>query len=221
MRLPRLRRRQAELPDRSPGEVVAYVRATPEDETSFLALHRAAHGRFVRHVARFVGREEARDIVADAMAILWTRWPSLPAAQRVDHYAYGIVKKCLYLQLRTTRPEVELEEHEHDIEVASVRAEEEAVVEAHAAERDARVAEVFERVVAAMPRRRREVMLLIHEHGLSYRDAAEELGMAKGSVSQHMGHALRVLRDALVRVGIRAGHDVLKLLPGPDGGRAP
>ena len=66
MRLPRLRRRQAELPDRSPGEVVAYVRATPEDETSFLALHRASHGRFVRHVARFVGREEAMRIARAA-----------------------------------------------------------------------------------------------------------------------------------------------------------
>src|SRR5207248_3117387 len=53
------------------------------------------------------------------------------------------------------------------------------------------------RAVAALPERRREVFVLAHLHGLSYREVAEALGITTRTVANHMSLALHQLRFAL------------------------
>jgi RNA polymerase sigma-70 factor (ECF subfamily) len=51
--------------------------------------------------------------------------------------------------------------------------------------------------LANLPQRRREVFVLVRQHGLSYRDAAHALGVAPQTVANHLSMALEDLREAL------------------------
>lgn len=51
--------------------------------------------------------------------------------------------------------------------------------------------------LASLPERRREVFLLVRRQGLSYREAAEVLGLSAQTVANHMSLALNDLRERL------------------------
>jgi RNA polymerase sigma-70 factor (ECF subfamily) len=51
--------------------------------------------------------------------------------------------------------------------------------------------------VANLPHRRREVFVLVRYHGLSYREAADALGVASQTVANHLSMALADLREVL------------------------
>ena len=216
MRLPRLRRTNAEVAVRARDDARVFVVASPEEQGHFIALHQKIHGRFVDYAERFLGRDDAYDAVADVMAILWERWAALPPAQRNDRYAFGILRHGIHTRLRSPDRFVALDDAELEVEVQSVRAHADAIREREVAERDARVAEVREHALARMPVRRREVLLLILDHDLSYREAGEALGLHKGTIAQHMRLALHTLRNACLRAGLK-GADAARRLPSPQG----
>lgn len=51
--------------------------------------------------------------------------------------------------------------------------------------------------LADLPQRRREVFVLVRHHGLSYREAADALGLAPQTVANHFSLALADLRESL------------------------
>ncbi|MCE9603216.1 MAG: sigma-70 family RNA polymerase sigma factor [Gemmatimonadetes bacterium] len=169
-----------------------------EEQQDFIALHEEIHARFVDYAGKFLGRDDAEDAVAEVMANLWERWATLPPAQRNDRYAFGILRRGIRSRLRSPDRFVGLDEAECELEVQSVRAHDEAIRERENAERHAVVAEVRERELDLMPVRRREVLQLVLEQDLSYREAGEALGLSKGTIAQHMRLALQTLRTALL-----------------------
>ena len=54
-----------------------------------------------------------------------------------------------------------------------------------------------QRAIAALPERRRDVFILAHLHGLSYREVGETLGITPRTVANHMTLALTQLRTSL------------------------
>ena len=216
MRLQRLTRKNAEVAERARDEARLFVVASHAEQQHFIELHQAIRGRFVDYAERFLGRDDALDAVADVMAFLWERWATLTPAQRNDRYAFGILRHGIHTSLRSPDRFVGLDDAELELEVRSVRAHDEAIREREDAARDALVAEIRERALAVMPVRRREVLLLILEHDLSYREAAEALGLNKGTIAQHMRLALHTLRNAFIRAGLK-GADATLRLPSPQG----
>jgi len=57
---------------------------------------------------------------------------------------------------------------------------------------------VIARAVESLPQRRREVFILVHHHGLSYREAAEVLDLSPQTVANHLTMALADLRRLLM-----------------------
>jgi RNA polymerase sigma-70 factor, ECF subfamily len=51
--------------------------------------------------------------------------------------------------------------------------------------------------IAALPARRREIFVLSREHGLKYREIADQLGISIKTVETQMGQALKELRENL------------------------
>ena len=58
---------------------------------------------------------------------------------------------------------------------------------------------IIERAINALPKRRREVFLLVRYHGLSHRETAKVLDLAPQTVANHLGLALADLRISLAR----------------------
>ena len=57
--------------------------------------------------------------------------------------------------------------------------------------------QAIEMAVDDLPVRRREVFLLVRHHGLSYREAAEVLGLSTQTVANHLSLAMVDLRESL------------------------
>lgn len=197
MRLQGLRRKQSELAVRYRDASRVFAPCSHEERQHFIALHEEIRARFIGYAEKFLARDDAHDAVADVMAHLWERWATLTPGQRNDRYAFGILRHGIRSSLRSPDRFVGLDEAEFELELLSMRAHDEAIREREDAERDAVVAAVREREIEEMPVRRREVLLLVLEHDLSYREAGEALGLSKGTIAQHMRLAFQTLRIAV------------------------
>jgi RNA polymerase sigma factor (sigma-70 family) len=58
---------------------------------------------------------------------------------------------------------------------------------------------IISRAIDALPKRRREVFVLVRYYGLTHREAAKVLDLAPQTVANHLGMALADLRLSLVR----------------------
>lgn len=59
------------------------------------------------------------------------------------------------------------------------------------------VREQVRQAVRALPPRRREIFLLVRQHGLTYSEVAETMGISRQTVANQMSAALHALRNAL------------------------
>ena len=185
--------------------------ATVDLEQLFVEAYQRLHGPVLNHAERFLSTDDACDAVGDAMAALWYRWPRLtPEQQQSEGYVFGVVHHCVFAKLRETSPLVSLEDAERELDRQAMAALPDLTG------RDT-AADVLDAALAAMPPRRREVLLLVYEHSFTYQEAAEALGLAVGSIKKHMYLAVEDLRAAFTRAGFRIASPQPARLPSPKG----
>jgi RNA polymerase sigma-70 factor (ECF subfamily) len=180
-------------------------------EQLFCEAYYRLHGRLLDHAERFLDREAARDAAAEAMAQVWYRWPMLTAEQRGDPYFFRAVHNNVIDALKADSGLVSLEDAEPELEQLAASAEPDQTG------RDT-AADVLDATLAAMPRRRREVFLLVREECLTYKEAAEALGLSESTINTHMHLAAGDLRAAFTRAGFRIANAQPARLPSPKGG---
>ena len=174
-----------------PGQPVSY-----ELRELFNEAYARLHGRMLDHAEHFLDGERARDAEADAVADVWYRWPLLTPAQRTDEYFFRAVHNSVLDVLRGSGSHVALEDAEEELDRQAARAMETIT------HRDT-AADVLDLALAVMPSRRREVLLLVKEHGYSYLEVAELLGLSRGTINTHMRLATENLRTAFTRAGFK------------------
>lgn len=136
-------------------------------------------------------RSAAEDIVQDVFCDLWER--------RSDWNPQGTVKAYLYRAVRNTvldsldRREVREEWREEEKQEDRPRLEAGPFNSIHQDE----LRRAMEEAVEDLPRQQKLVYRLAHRHGLSYREIASALGIARKTVENHMGRALQSLRSQL------------------------
>lgn len=174
---------------------------------------RRLHGPLVSHAERFVGRDDALDVVSEVFLERWRRWAELPAAARTDQVFFAAVRRTAVKLRRAMRPVVPLDEVEEELEVRAL-----AVAEVGPPWRGTTADDVIDAALAAMPERRREVFLLAKEHGFSYSEIAEALGLTLATVNAHIVRAGMAIRAALVKARIALPTIQTPRLPSPKGG---
>lgn len=179
-------------------------------EQIFLEAYRRLHGRVLTHAERFLNKEDALDAVGDAVLSLWTRWTSLTPEQRSDKYVFGVVHYCVYAKLRTIDPLISFEDAEDELDQLAASA-------VPGPTRGDTPDEVLDATLKAMPRCRREVLLLLREEGLAYQEAAEALGVSIGTINSHYRLAMEDIRAAFTRAGFRIADVRPKRLPSSTG----
>lgn len=185
--------------------------ATTDLEQHFLEVYQRLHQRLLNYAECSLSKDDARDACQEAIASLWNRWGSLSLEQRNDKYVFGILRHCVHAKQRENHHLVPLDDAEVEIDRHVIR-------DDFNQSRLDEVIEVLDAALAAMPARRREVLLLVHEESFAYRQAADILGLRFGTIKTHMYLAMEDLRAAFTKAGFRIADAQLKQLHAPKGG---
>jgi RNA polymerase sigma factor (sigma-70 family) len=174
-------------------------------------LFRRLHPRLISHAERLLDRESARDAVSQTFLELWRRWPQLTPEQRTDRFIFGAVHKTAIDVLAAADRFVTLEDAQEELD-------RKVVSEASPAWGGDSLADVIDAAVAAMPAARREVFILCKEQGLTYKDAAEQLGLSVATINSQMLKAYADIRARFARdrISLPTGHP--PRLPSTTGG---
>ncbi|HET6806943.1 MAG TPA: RNA polymerase sigma factor [Frateuria sp.] len=147
---------------------------------------------------------EADELVQDACARALQREGQLRDQARLDAWLYGIMRNLWIDEIRARSRR----RHE-PLDVATEVAGDDGPAVA-----EGRITlELVRRRLQEMPAEHRTILVLVCVDGLSYREAAEVLGIAIGTV---MSRLSRARRDLAERLGTRSGGSV-SLFPGPTG----
>lgn len=135
-------------------------------------------------------QDAAEDLVQEAFVRVWERRRELRPYASPRAYLYRVLRNLITDDFRRRRLRDRfsfLRSLSDPVEVPSPLATLEASEFATAANR----------AVNALPERRRDVFVLAHLQGLSYREVAEAMGITPRTVANHMSLALTQLRNAL------------------------
>lgn len=133
---------------------------------------------------RLVGRDDAQDVVQDALVRAWRRWSTFDPDKGTTRTwllaivmdrarAHRIRRIRIRYRLFAEVPEFPVPNRDHAQRVA------------------------IERTVADLPRRQREVVVLYYLADLSVEETAGVLGIRVGTVKAHLGAARTSLRDRM------------------------
>src|SRR6266566_3002161 len=136
--------------------------------------------------------ELAKDIAQEAFVRLWERRHEIDPSRSVVGYLYQVVRRRAIDELRREDVRERWAERERcqAAETAAARAPVRPLPD-----HDALAA--LDRAIAGLPGRRREAFTLVHVQQLSYREAAEVMGITPQTVANQVAAALAQLRCQL------------------------
>src|SRR6266566_1332895 len=186
-----VRRPPPDAPSAGDAELAEGIRRGDERALDRLLAHRWAP--LVACVARRVGDAElAKDIAQEAFVRLWERRHEIDPSRSVVGYLYQVVRRRAIDELRREDVRERWAERERcqAAETAAARAPVRQLPD-----HDALAA--LDRAIAGLPGRRREAFTLVHVQQLSYREAAEVMGITPQTVANQVAAALAQLRCQL------------------------
>jgi RNA polymerase sigma-70 factor (ECF subfamily) len=173
------------------GEVNYALTSERGAEESWADLYRRILPSLYDSAARLIGPDDAPDVVHEAMLQIWKRRDELPPEARSASYVARAVQNHVVNRLRQTGDEVELTQ-----ELAETLAVE---LPDEAGNFLTGMAERLDAIVAAMPARCRQAYVLVHEQGLSGKQAAEAMGVSMPTLRTHVQRMNIILRESLKR----------------------
>jgi RNA polymerase sigma-70 factor (family 1) len=161
------------------------------DSTAFEALFRSYHAALCAFAYRYLGaRDLAEEMVQEVFLFVWERRETWQVRTSVKSYLFTAVRNAALSYLRHERVVRRRETEALELLEMPLAS---ADLEVAAAETTAAV----QRAVGRLPERCRLVFTLHREHGLTYAEVADVLGISPRTVEVQMGRALKSLRKAL------------------------
>jgi RNA polymerase sigma-70 factor, ECF subfamily len=168
------------------------------NRATFEELFRKYYDQLVAFGSRLVGSTEtAEEIVQEVFLAIWRHRERGDAPpENIPAYLFGAVRKSATSHLR------HLHVHQRWQDRVALGEDLPSVGVAPAADAETRFNEVIAAVrlaVDELPPRCRQAFLLRRQHGLSYAEIAQVMGIAPKTVEVQIGAALRTLRARLAR----------------------
>lgn len=184
------------LPDRLPRDADLCARIRRGDERAFRELFETYYVPLCRFATTLVGsRDASEDLVQGLFAKLWEQRETWVVRGNVRSYLYQAVHRRAVDEWRATRVrQLHVDRELHAAPVPERSAPEswpDRVTES------TELQAAFERAVAALPPRARQAFDLHCQHGFTYREVGEVMGISARTVEAHVVRALLVLRKAL------------------------
>lgn len=180
----------------SEDDRTAFARISRSDSSAFVALFRRYYDALCAYAEGFVASaDDAEEVVSEVFVRIWQGRKRLGVLVSVKGYLYAATRNVALNHLRRRDAE------DRAIGRASLEGELPGMSAPSAGAPADVLARDLERAiddaVANLPARRREIFLLHRQHGLTYAEIATALDLSPKTVENHMGLALRDLRDRL------------------------
>ena len=162
------------------------------DHAALKALLHAYHNYLVVVGLRYLSdRQRVEDVIHDVFADLWNSKRETQITSGVKSFLRGaVVNKCLAIIRKENR--ITLVE-EHDYSLADSMASADQILD-----RD-NLKKIVDEIVERLPEKCRQVFVLSRVDGLSQKEIADQLGISKKTIENHMTKALKTLRSELKR----------------------
>jgi len=169
------------------GDAQLVERLRAGDTAAFTDLIATVVPALVRYARRRLQNDsEADDVVQDVLIRLWTRRATLTVSTTVRAYLFGAVRNAV----------LNLQKHQH---IVTAYAEQAGVhpVEMNPRSAGDQVAErlTVDQLLAYLPERRREAIVLRYLGELSYAEIAAILGLTRVNAERLVARSLEKLRD--------------------------
>ena len=160
------------------------------DRESFNRIFRRSYKPLMRFCYRFVTDEDvAAEIVQDLFVKLWTNREKLNINTSFDAYMMSSVRNAAYTYINKERA------HQEAHQMMAVEETDEADPSEQLQSNN--LEDTYQKVLASMPEKRREVFLASRIEGLKYAEIADKLNISQKTVEAHMGAAIKQLREGL------------------------
>jgi RNA polymerase sigma-70 factor (family 1) len=136
-------------------------------------------------------RQRVEDVIHDVFADFWNSKKEIQIQTGVKSFLRGaVVNKSLAIIRKDSRITL-VEEHSYDLTDSKASADQ-------IIDRD-NLQEAIDEIVESLPEKCREVFKLSRVEGLSHKEIADQLGISKKTIENHMTKALKSLRSGLKR----------------------
>ena len=160
------------------------------DRESFNKVFRRYYTPLTRFCVRFVGDgDQAAEIVQDLFVKVWTNREKLTLTSSFESYMLRAVRNSAITYINKERAHTDVNERIYtDDSDANDPSE---TLQSNNLEAS------YQKVLATMPEKRREVFLASRFDGLKYAEIAEKMGLSQKTVEAHMSAAIKQLREGL------------------------
>lgn len=173
-----------------------FARLSRGEPSGFVALFRRYYDALCTFAESFVASaDDAEEVVSDVFVRIWEGRERLGVRVSVKSYLYAATRNGALNHLRRRNAEERMigrASLEDELPGMSVpRDDGPSGVHARDLER------AIDEAIGRLPPRRREIFLLHRHHGLTYAEIAATLDVSPKTVENHMGLALKDLRESL------------------------
>ena len=160
------------------------------DRESFNQIFRRYYSPLTRFCVRFVGdSDQAAEIVQDLFVKLWSSREKLTFNSSFESYMLRSVRNASITYINKERIHADVNERLYtDDSDANDPSE---TLQSNNLEAS------YQKVLANMPEKRREVFLASRFDGLKYAEIADKFGLSQKTVEAHMSAAIKQLREGL------------------------
>lgn len=162
------------------------------DRESFNQIFRHYYTPLLRFCIRFVGdTDTAAEIVQDLFVKLWAGREKLNLTTGFQPYMMRSVRNAAITYINKERSHAETNEQIYSSASDSDDNDPSETLQSNNLEAS------YQKVLASMPEKRREVFLASRFDGLKYAEIAEKMGLSQKTVEAHMSAAIKQLREGL------------------------
>lgn len=175
--------------DLSETEVLMKIQSG--NESAYEMIFRTYYNPLCRYAYSFLeDKEEAEEVVQSAFITVWEKRNSLQIQTSLKSYLYRMVRNgCLNV---IKHEKVKQQHVAHEMAVTEVSYES-VSQKVYATELESKIAEAMK----ALPEQCRLVFQLSRFEELKYQEIADQLQISVKTVENHMGKALRIMREQL------------------------
>lgn len=162
-----------------------------EDEVAFKAIYdRYFDAMYIHACKRLNDREEARDVVQEIFAALWSKRKQLVLKISLPAYLYTAVRNRIFNIIAHKRVESKhIQSLQHFID--------QGVCQTDHLVREKELRAIIEEEVAALPQKMQEIFEMSRSQYLSHKEIASALNLSEHTVKKQVNNALRILRAKL------------------------